>query len=442
MKSILFLILLASSQVLIAQDVFLPAGFGEEANTETTTSSERPFFTHSGGYVELRAGVRTQSDPLQDDESLKEARGQLALDKEIGLFQFSTKTDFLYDGVYDDDDIDLNKGTGPIDLREASVAFSPSEYLDIKAGRQTLTWGTGNQLFINDLFPKDWQSFFSGRDMEYLKAPSDAVKASLFTELFNVDLVYTPEFDPDRSINGTRNSYYNPMTGTPSGKTNPITPLERDEAFDEDEVAIRMYNNIGSLEVALYGYDGFWKGPEAQNSLGQYYHPRLQVYGGSIRTPFLSGIANAEYGYYNSKDDSSGSNPQIRNSEHRYLVGYEQELAKNLTGSLQYYEEVMSDFEEYKKNLPTGSKKKDKKRSMVTIGLTKQLMNQNLTLDLFSFYSPTDKDGHIRFRTSYKFTDRLKGEIGTNQFFGEQSNTFWGQFEKSSNVFVALRYSF
>ena len=50
----------------------------------------------------------------------------------------------------------------------------------------------GDLLFINDLFPKDWVSFFVGRDDEYLKAPSDSLKASFFNELFNLDFVYTP----------------------------------------------------------------------------------------------------------------------------------------------------------------------------------------------------------------------------------------------------------
>ncbi|MFW6031595.1 MAG: hypothetical protein ACOC9T_03300, partial [Myxococcota bacterium] len=32
--------------------------------------------------------------------------------------------------------------------------------------------GTGDLVFLNDLFPKDWRSFLLGRDLDYLKAPS------------------------------------------------------------------------------------------------------------------------------------------------------------------------------------------------------------------------------------------------------------------------------
>jgi hypothetical protein len=74
--------------------------------------------------------------------------------------------------------------------------------MDVKLGRQILTWGTGDLIFINDLFPKDWISFFIGRDTDYLKAPSDAIKVSLFGEQANLDIVYTPQFDSDRFIEG------------------------------------------------------------------------------------------------------------------------------------------------------------------------------------------------------------------------------------------------
>ena len=34
---------------------------------------------------------------------------------------------------------------------------------DVKIGQQVLTWGTGDYVFLNDLFPKDYPSFFAGR---------------------------------------------------------------------------------------------------------------------------------------------------------------------------------------------------------------------------------------------------------------------------------------
>ena len=122
------------------------------------------------GFFDLRAGMRTQDDPYERDTSLGEIRIQTDISKMADMATLQVRADFLYDDVPQDTDLDLEDGTGEIDLREANVLFFPFGLMDIKIGRQILTWGTGDLLFINDLFPKDWQSFFVGRDEEYLKA--------------------------------------------------------------------------------------------------------------------------------------------------------------------------------------------------------------------------------------------------------------------------------
>ena len=72
------------------------------------------------------------------------------------------------------------------DLRQLRFTFRPGGSVDLRVGRQILTWGTGDLLFINDLFPKDWVSFFSGREEQYLKNPVDAAR---FGWSFNVPLL-------------------------------------------------------------------------------------------------------------------------------------------------------------------------------------------------------------------------------------------------------------
>jgi|GEM_PF-5005137 len=133
------------------------------------------------GFVDARYGMRTQSDPHNSQEILNELRVQLKSTWSHNLFTATVRSDFLYDKVADQHDrIDLETGEGPVDLREFNVLFTPADFMDVKVGRQILTWGTGDLLFVNDVFPKDWKSFFSGRDEDYLKAPSDALFVSLF----------------------------------------------------------------------------------------------------------------------------------------------------------------------------------------------------------------------------------------------------------------------
>jgi hypothetical protein len=385
------------------------------------------------GFYELRSGYRTRNDPYEKDMSIMETRLQLELSTFTDWADFKVKGDLFGDWVTEQ---------GDFDLREAWIFARPTDAMDIKIGRQILTWGTGDLLFINDLFPKDWQAFFIGRDTDYLKAPSDAAKVSFFTELANFDVVYTPQFDPDRYITGEYLSYWNSNLGRHAGRDAYVSTERPDRCFQDDEVALRVYKNISNYELALYGYHGFWKSPAGQTASGQAAFPDLNVYGASVRGQLGSGIANAEIGYYQSADDESGKDPLVNNSEMRYLVGYTQEVAPELTAGVQYYIEQMLDYGAYKDSLPSMVPSRDRDRHVTTFRLTKLLMNQNLQLSLFTYYSPSDNDAYLRPNLHYKATDNLSLETGANIFFGDQPHTFFAQFENNTNIYAAVRYSF
>jgi len=385
------------------------------------------------GFYEMRAGYRLRKDRYEKDTSIMENRLQLDLSSYLDWGDIKFKGDVFGDLVTEQADFDL---------REANIFTRPFDFMDLKVGRQILTWGTGDLVFINDLFPKDWQSFFIGRDTEYLKAPSDAVKVSLFSDFANLDIVYTPQFDPDRFISGERISYWNSNLGRLAGQ-DAITHTDKPNRwFRDSEIAARLYKNIKNYEFALYGYHGFWKSPAGQNqAMTQALFPDLNVYGASVRGAFGKGIANLEIGYYDSADDLSGKISRIDNSQMRYLLGYTQEIGKDFTAGLQYYVEQMLDYSRYKRNLTTGPTK-DRDRHVVTLRLTKLLMNQNLRYSLFTYYCPTDKDVYMRPNVNYKVSDNLAVEAGANIFFGDYPHTFFGQFQNNTNIYTAVRYSF
>jgi hypothetical protein len=419
----------------------MPVGLGRvgEARDRDDPASAEPWAFM--GFVEARVGSRLSDDPNQKDASIGEIRLQLSRDFETEHATFRIAADAVYDGVLDEHRVDLESGEGAIDLREANVLLRPLDAVDVKIGRQILTWGVGDLVFINDLFPKDFQAFFIGRDDEYLKAPSDAVRVSAFGDLANVELVYTPRFDPDRFVTGERLSYFNPALGRLAGRDAVIDAQERGDWFAQDELAARVYRSFGTFEAALYGYVGYWKTPEGQTPEGRPFHPRLSVVGGSLRGPLRGGLVTAEFGHYMSRDDENGKDPLIRNGETRVLLGYEREIGQELTGAVQYVGEILSDYGALRDSLPLEAERPDRVRHLVTLRLTKLLFNQNLTLSGFNFWSPNDKDGHLRLRASYKLTDDWLMEVGGNVFYGDEATVF-GQLEDNTNVFFGVRRDF
>jgi len=121
----------------------------------------------------------TSSNPDGKDLKWAEERLQLKLDTDKGPFHLFLKTDAFHDHIDD---------ASHLELREGYVDYTSSNY-DLRIGRQIVTWGVGDLVFINDVFPKDYEAFFSGRPMEYLKIGSDAVKIGMYPSFASAELI-------------------------------------------------------------------------------------------------------------------------------------------------------------------------------------------------------------------------------------------------------------
>jgi len=269
------------------------------------------------------------------------------------------------------------------------------------------------------------------------------MRLSYYGEWANVDVVYTARFRPDEYVTGERLSYWSDALGRRAGEDNMVTDEVPEDWFSDDELAVRLFRNIRGYEFALYAYCGYWPTPAGMDPMTMdATFPRLSVYGASARGPVFKGIGNVEVGYYDSRDDRGGDDPLVRNSEFRLLVGYEQEIGRDFTAGVQYYLEWMMDYADYRRTLPQGVHSRDQLRHLLTLRLTKLLMNQNLRLSFFAYYSPSDSDAYLRPKVHYKVSDHWSVEAGANIFLGRRSHTFFGMFEDDTNVYLGGRYSF
>jgi len=388
------------------------------------------------GFLEGAAGARLTDSPTQPkDATLGEGRLQVELSQEGPAdSRLFFKADLVGDGVEE---------RGDADLREFYLDVSPAQVLDIRAGRQILTWGTGDLVFINDLFPKDFVSFFIGRSLEYLKVGSDAVKFSLYPGPFSLDLVAVPHFTPSEIPKGERLSFFNPFTNRIAVPGESLSMRKPAATPENTELALRLYRTFGSYEGALYGFRGFFKEPVGMDPAGgTLFYPGLSVYGTSVQGPLLGGVAGFEFGYYDSREDRPGRNPLIENPSLRYLVGYERELRTDFTVRAQYYLEQMLEYGAYKASLPPGAPEKKEVRHLLFLRLTRLLRYQTVELSFVGFYGPSDEDGMVNPQASCKITDRMSVALGANVFFGNEESTQFGQLEKDDNLYLRLRTTY
>jgi hypothetical protein len=383
------------------------------------------------GFVEGAYGVRTSEDPVFDgtrDYTMEETRAQLQAGSQGDRGEMFLRLDALEDRAA--------PGPAEIELREAYVRFDAfARHLDVKAGRQALTWGTGDLVFVNDLFPKDWVSFFIGREDQYLKAPADAVRLGVFGLPFDLEVVATPDFTPDRTPDGSRLSFYAPdfVTGAP------ILP---EKTIDNGELAARASRYVGGVTFSLYVYQGAYKTPAGLTPEGRPFYPSLAVYGVSARGSRFGGVYWIEGGYYDSKRDRSGDDPLLPNSTARLLVGAERQVATDLTAGLQWYGELMRDYDKHAGGLPPGAWTGDELRQIVTARIESMLLYHALRLSFFAFYSPTDADYFLRPFAAYKLSDEVEITLGGNVFGGDHEETQFGQFDTNDNLYTRIRYTF
>lgn len=380
------------------------------------------------GFLEYSVGGRVVSDDTApDDILLNEVRFQLDLLHDTDAASMEFRADFVQDRVEED---------SYIDIREAFILLTPASSIDLKVGAQVLTWGTGDFIFLNDLFPKDWQSFFIGRDDEYLKKPAGAVRATWYGDAVNLDLIWMPVFVSDNFISGERLSYWDSGLGSIIGPADGVLdPIEPEERWANSQWAARIFGNFGSLEADLYGYVGNYGRPVGFDSgISRAFFPELRSLGASVRGALLGGVGNAEFALYGSLDDPDGNDPLITNSQYRALIGFSHDLARNQTFGIQGYVEHILD-------LPDSSAIDDE-RWWITLRYTGLFMQQNLILSWFSFYSPNEEDAYLMPRITYKISDEVMTTLGGNIFLGKEPGTFFGQFEDNTNVYANLKYSF
>ena len=284
------------------------------------------------------------------------------------------RADFFHDAV---------DGEFDVEVREAYVDYIAGDF-DFRVGRQIATWGVGDLVFINDVFPKNWVSFFSGRPLEYLKTGVDGFRTRYSSSLVNVELMLIPFFTPDTLPGADRFVFPDPFATIPGRREQ----MPR-QTYSNTEVALRLYRRAGNFDVSFYAYQGFWRSPafelddaEAPQSVARIY-PKVRVYGASAQTNFMSGVLSLEVGHYDSVETIPQPNAGVSDAQERFLAGYQREVQQDFTLGVQYYAEIDSG---------PRSDLESKYRDTVTLRMDRLLRNQTWTLSLFGFFGPGDLD--------------------------------------------------
>src|SRR4030066_581429 len=245
-----------------------------------------------------------------------EERAQIKLDATGDAWRLLAKGDLAYDHL---------SRQNESELREGYIDYAGGNG-DLRLGLQDLTWGLGDLVFVNDFFPKDHEALFAGRPLEYLQRGVDAVKMGTYPEFASFELVLSPNFRESRLPDARRFRLYDPMPTVVDRET--VKP-------EEGDVGLRAYRDIAGWDAALYLYRGFQRTPSMRpDSMTaptriDYFYPQLSVYGPSVSGRAGEGVLSLEAAYYDSREDRSGNDFAVPNSQTRLLIGYQIQPAED-----------------------------------------------------------------------------------------------------------------
>ncbi len=381
-----------------------------------------------------------RSNPSGDSFKWAEERIQLQLSSDKEPFYLYLKGDISYDHIDDISDTEL---------REGYLDYL-SDNWDLRIGRQIITWGVGDLVFINDVFPKDYEAFFSGRPLEYLKIGSDAIKIGIYPSFASAEIIIIPLFEPNNIPvypYSTRLWGFDPR---PAVKE-PRRLIEPPNTLENTELALRIYRNISDFDVSIYYYRGFYRRPYflpdkiPSPSKIDYQYPELTVYGVSLQGQALNGVLSLEGGFYDSRQDRAGTEPPIPNQTTRLLIGYQNQVWEDFTVGLQYYALYMHDYNEAKTNIELrapGCPLEEDLQDVITVRLTHMFLHQTLRLSFFAFLGVADNDYLLIPEVKYNFTDHLWASLGANIFSGKKNWSQFGSLKDNDNLYLQVRYEF
>ncbi len=337
------------------------------------------------------------------------------------------------------------------EVRQASVLYPATRDLDVIAGRQAIDWGPAQYEFVNDHFPKDYRSFFLGRDLEYMRAPADALRLRWFSDYGNLDLIAMPEFEPNRNPEGEVIPVH--FDGELLDqeevleKTGDKPPRRLPSSSPEDgEVHARWSENYGRWEVALYGYRGFMGNPAGFNADGTdnfVYHPEMASGGASLRGPFMGGIAWLETSFDDIRHDEAGESEGLPSDVYNLLVGYEFDHTPTVTYMFQVHWLHNYDSKGLREDIDEENHPYEKRnRYRLQLATERSYMSDRLTLRARGFAGLQVQDWHLRLEADYEWSDNIRVYAGSLHYDADNEASRFGALQDHDAFYSRLRYSF
>jgi hypothetical protein len=384
--------------------------------------------TNVSGYAQEHFSYRTESKSrcatlAGCGAMVNEQRVQLLAEWHgAGAMSATLRADAMHDGAV---------GRSSVLLREGYLDWTVSPRLSLRAGRQVITWGVSDYLFVNDIFPKNYDAFFTGKPFDHMKEAVDALKANAVAGGNEIDLVVARP-GADQAPSEERFVATAPPAAMRFGAAQRLGA----------DIAARLARRLGRWDAAFYlaRYHSRDTALNAERGMPRWEMHTLRHAGASVTGPLGSGVLMAELAYMNGNARAGNMNRFFVGSQVKVLLGYSAELGDDFSASLQYHHEMGAEREVYRRSLAPGVAPVSRHRQTVYFKLHKKFNHQTLGLGIQGF-AALDGGNYLNPFAMYAIADGLNLEAGAN-LFGGTATSRYGTMKHDSNAYASLRYSF
>ncbi|MCD6320127.1 MAG: DUF1302 family protein [Candidatus Desulfofervidaceae bacterium] len=346
--------------------------------------------------------------------------------------------------------------TGISWVRELYLDFF-SDYLDVRLGKQIVTWGTADGIRILDqVNPLDYREF-TLKDWNEIKIPLWMTKIEVVpTVNGSLQFLFIPDFEPN----------FSPPAGAPFAfKTTilaakkyaqlgaTVTENRPAETFSNAKFGVRWRDIINGWEYTLNYLYGWNMNPETYavsrtRFVKQY--SRINLWGGSfsktiVNGPFQGLTVRGEFAYFKNVPaayrNAQGQTAYHKIDKYQYVLGLDKYLISNWLFSFQFIQLINSqkDYQGYKFLLSSGGPA-DKVSTYLTLKIATDFFHERLKPEILFIYGD-DNEWRISPKLYFEINDHLTTTAGMHIFVGKETELY-GQFNDKNELFLEVRYSF
>ena len=321
-------------------------------------------------------------------------------------------------------------------LREAYFDYA-GDFLEVKAGRQIVTWGVADGLRITDLIsPMDYTEFMAN-DYDDIRVPVNAIDLKIPGEHVSAEVIFVPV--PEYFV-------------MPSGEDNPWTmPLPERTRMDlsgtpekrlkNSEYGGRLRFFLENLDFSLTALHTFNKSPvtvasynpQTDSVLIRGVYKPMNVFGGDVSIPMGEFVVRGEIAeYFDEPIAFSNSGGYLLRNTLNALVGIDWYAGNNWTFMAQYMHKFVGRYRE-KLGIEEHS-------SMVTARISKELLNNTLKFSLYGMLDVDNLGYYVRSAADYLLSDQITVSFGADGFGGKRGT--FKTYKKKTQIWAKGKYFF